>query len=48
LDIDLIASVIDDASLFVPQKFLAFAGIERTSLLCSPPDLYVLYATFLI
>jgi len=48
IDIDLVVAVVDDASFYVPQKFLAIAGLERTSLLRSPPDLYVLHATFLI
>ncbi|MGA1199370.1 MAG: hypothetical protein ACO36I_22975 [Candidatus Latescibacterota bacterium] len=48
LDVDLVVSEIDDASFFVPQKFLAFAGVEHASLLHAPPDLYVLHATFLI
>jgi hypothetical protein len=48
LDIDLVVSVIDDASFLAPQKFLSFTGSERVSLLRSSPDLYLLHATFLI
>lgn len=48
LDIDLVVSVVDDASYFVPQKFFDVSGFERSSFLRSPPELYVLHATFLI
>jgi hypothetical protein len=48
LEIDLVVSVVDETSFSIPQKTLSVSRCDRTNLLRSPPDLYVLHATYLI
>lgn len=48
LDVDEVVSVVDDLAVLTSPKYLLLIGHKTNSLLRSPPDLYVLHATFLI